>query len=90
MADGGGSTVLAIASEADVPLAETQKQLTPLQRMVITMTLEEAQDEAGAQQGPARNSLAAGSAGGPGPSMGGNKLSGETVTYVNEGTNNGE
>lgn len=81
VAGGGASTVLAIANDAGIPLAKTQRELTPLQRMVLTMGMQEAQKEAKNQQAPAQNSLAAGTGG-----AGGNKMSGETVKYVNEGT----
>lgn len=89
MEEGGASSVLAIADYADVGLAETQKDLTPLQRMVITLEAkrqhEEAQEEGQANQQPAAsgspqvmNSRA---------QPGGGTKSGETITYVNESAN---
>lgn len=90
MADGGASRILAIAKEGNVPLAETQKELTPLQRMVMEMGLEKMQEEAEAQSGttagsgvnPTQNSLSGAS--------GNSTMSGDTITYVNEGVNDGE
>lgn len=90
VADGGASRILAIAKEGNVPLAETQKELTPLQRMVMELGLEKMSEEVDAQTGgtagsgvsPTQNSLAGAS--------GNSTMSGETVTYVNEGVGDGE
>lgn len=79
---GAASTVLAIAEHGGVPLAKTQKDLTPLQRMVILKEAERQQEEAEQQQG------------GQTPGSGiknnavgaGNAVQGDTTTYVNEGT----
>jgi hypothetical protein len=85
---GGASSVLAIADSAGVPLEQTQKELTPLQRMVITLGAEKMQEEAQNEQGSGPrtggnaqvgNSLAGGAGSGAG------SIQGETVEYVNEG-----
>lgn len=69
---GFGNRITAIGSDAGIPLAETQGKLTPIQRIVITKTLEKQQDEAESQsQEPRRNPRSSGS--------------GNSVTYVNEG-----
>lgn len=89
MEGGGASSVLAIADSAGIPLEPTQKELTPLQRMVITLGTQKMHEEAesGAPRGgghgskpPVQNSLAGG----------GDTISGDTVTYVNEGTKDSE
>jgi hypothetical protein len=92
VADGGASSIAAIADIGGVPLAETQKDLTPLQRMVLIKESERQAEESQNGRGSGRagggghvqNSLAGG------PSGGGGGISGETVTYVNEGVNDGE
>lgn len=76
---GGASSVLAIADYANTPLAPTQKELTPLQRMVVIKEAERQHDEAqgsGASTGGQRNPRAGG----------GMSKQGETVTYVNNGS----
>lgn len=90
VADGGASSIVAIADTGGVPLAETQKDLTPLQRMVLIKEAERQAEEAqsgghGSGRGGShvQNSLA-------GSPSGGGGISGDTVTYVNEGVNNGE
>lgn len=91
MEEGGASSVLAIADYADIPLAETQKELTPFQRMVITLEAKRQQDEAQEE-----NPQAAGGAGRTAQTSnpqimnsraqpGGGTKSGETTTYINEG-----
>lgn len=88
MEGGGASSILAIADYANVPLAETQKDLTPLQRMVIEKEAKRQQDEAqgnhgghgSAGRGGKMNPKAARKTGG-----GSQGIQGETVTYVNEG-----
>lgn len=81
---GGASTVLAIAEQANIPLARTQRELIPFQRMVLAKEMQRQQDEAeqGAGGGPPA------SAGGQLPNNasqpGGGTASGETVTYINE------
>lgn len=83
MEGGGASQVLALSEYADIPLAKTQADLTPLQRMVILKEVERQQEEAdnknphGGGSKPMMNSHpAAGGVGG---------MTGETVEYVNEG-----
>lgn len=71
--------MLALSSEAGIPLAPTQADLTPFQRMVLIKELERQQEEADQQD-------QAGSMPGRANRMhqphGGGQ--GETVTYVNE------
>jgi hypothetical protein len=70
---------------AGVPLAQLQKQLTPLQRMVIVKEVKRQKEEAENnthQSGPTMNSAAG--AGGV-PASGGGGMSGQTIEYVNEG-----
>lgn len=73
--EGLGSEVLALSDRAGVPLAETQKEMTPLQRMVILKELERQQDESQSGGMPAKNSH-------PGA---GRSVQGNTTTYVNDG-----
>lgn len=85
MEAGAGSAVLALSETAHIPLATTQADLTPFQRMVLTMEMKRQAEAARSQQhghahgagslpGAGRvNSLAAPRGGG----------TGETVTYVN-------
>lgn len=81
VADGGGLTVLALSDDANIPLARTQRNLTPLQRMVLTLALETKQEkieeEMPNNQGSGRikNSLAGGDS---------NKRT-ETIIYTNDG-----
>lgn len=85
---GAAQTVLAISKEAGVPLAGSQRELTPLQRMVLVYALEEQQEEMeeaqqggrGSAGGMTQNSMAPGARS---PASG--TMSGDTVTYVNEG-----
>lgn len=83
MEAGAASTVLAIAEHGGVPLAKTQKDLTPLQRMVILK-------EAKRQQEEAENNQQGGGVPGSGiknNAVGaGNAVQGDTVTYINDGT----
>lgn len=90
MAAGGASTVLAIASDARVPLAQTQKELTPLQRMVLQKAIKEKNERienetggggAGGTQMRRNQHPAAGGAGG--------SMTGETIRYVNESAKDG-
>jgi len=85
--DGGASSVLAIADYADIPLAETQKELTPLQRMVITLEAKRQHEEAQEEHGGTHSH---GSGGSPQvmnsrAQPGGGTVSGDTTTYINEG-----
>lgn len=89
MEGGAASGVLALSEYAGVPLAETQKDLTPLQRMVVQKEAqrqyEEAQD---GQDGHTSHGGHGGDMMNSHPKAGGagNKMTGETVEYVNEGT----
>lgn len=82
MEAGAASTVLAIAEHGGVPLAETQKDLTPLQRMVILKEAQRQQEEAEQQ----RNNQTPGSGIKNNAVGAGNAVQGDTVTYVNEGS----
>lgn len=89
MEDGAASSVLAIADHAGVALADTQKDLTPLQRMVITLEAKRQHEEAQQEGGAGGQPRASGS-----PQVmnsqvqpGGGTKSGDTVTYVNESAN---
>lgn len=86
--EGAASSILAIADYADIPLAETQKELTPLQRMVITLEAKRQHEEAEEQGGQAGGAQGVGT----NPQMmnsraqpGGGTISGDTTTYINEG-----
>jgi len=86
---GGASSILAIADYAGVPLAETQKELTPLQRMVIEKEAKRQQEEA--DNGQHGHGSAGTSAGRMNPKAahktgGPSGMEGETVEYVNNGT----
>lgn len=76
MEAGAASGILALSSEAGIPLAPTQADLTPFQRMVLVKELarqhEEADDGHGQAPG-AVNTMKAPHGGGRG----------ETVTYTN-------
>lgn len=86
MEGGGASSVLAIADSGQTPLAPTQKELTPLQRMVIVLGTKKMHEDAKDQQrtggghGHVQNKLAGGNS----------AIEGETVKYVNKSVNNGE
>jgi len=77
--EGHSNQVLALSDKAGVPLAETQQDLTPLQRHVTVLTLQKQQQKKQKQQG-------GGSGGRPVNSMrqphGGG--SGQTTTYTNK------
>ncbi len=80
MEAGAASGVVALSSELGIPLARTQADLTPFQRMVLLKEMErqhsEAQEQEGAGQvntGPVNQMKA--------PHGGGR---GETVVYTNE------
>lgn len=88
--EGAASSVLAIADYADIPLAETQKELTPLQRMVITLEAQRQHEEAqeagpqsagGGHTNAGTNQQIMNSRAQPG----GGTISGNTTTYINEG-----
>lgn len=91
MADGAASQVLAISDKGGVPLAQEQKELTPLQRMVITKELqrqseeiEEKQQGAGGHHSAGGQTLNSKAPGTPARNPGG--MQGETVEFVNEST----
>jgi hypothetical protein len=84
---GAASQIVGIANQAGVPLADTQKELTPFQRLVIVKELERQHEESqsnqrgGGRPGPIKNSKASSRGGG---GMG--SMQGETIKYVNEST----
>lgn len=83
---GAASSILAIADYAGVGLAETQAELTPLQRMVITMEAERQHEEAeqatqGGASGAGQNTQVMNS-----KVHSGGGTAGDTVTYINEAT----
>lgn len=84
VAGGGASAILAISEQANIPLAETQKDLTPLQRMVLQKEMERQQEErdSGGQASSTHQPMNSAS---PNVTPNGNTISGETVEYVNEG-----
>lgn len=66
---------------AGVPLAAEQKQLTPLQRMIVVKEAARQKEEAEKQtDSPGRGGPTMNSA-----QTGGGRMTGETVEYVNEG-----
>jgi len=78
---GAASAVVAISKEAGIPLAPSQADLTPFQRMVLIKELERQHEEA------QDNGAGAGSSPSPvnqmrSPGGGGN---GETTVYTNDG-----
>lgn len=84
VAEGAASNVIALADFAGIGLEPTQRDLTPLQRMVLQKEAKRQMDEAQRESG-----------GGPGAGQqipnshyqpGGGSISGETVTYVNSST----
>jgi hypothetical protein len=83
---GAASQIVGIANQAGVPLADTQQELTPFQRLVIVKELERQQEESqsnqrgGGRPGPIKNSKASSHGGGMG------SMQGETIKYVNEST----
>lgn len=88
MEAGGASSLVAISDQAGVPLAETQKELTPFQRMVLEFEMMRQQEEIENEH----QTPSAGSAGprtNPAAMSGGGTISGDTITYVNEGNENG-
>ncbi|QRV15022.1 hypothetical protein JMJ58_19260 [Haloterrigena salifodinae] len=80
MEAGAASGVLALSSEAGIPLAPTQADLTPFQRMVLLKEIERQHEEANEQDGAGQvdtgpvNQMKAPRGGGRG----------ETVVYTNE------
>lgn len=73
---GAASSLLAVAEYGNVPLAPSQRELTPLQRLVIQLEAKRQHDEASSgDTPPVQNSMAK-----PGATM-----QGETIEYVNEG-----
>lgn len=74
---GAASAVLTLSSEAGIPLAPTQADLTPFQRLVLLKELERQQPDTqnGASTPGQVNRLRQPRGGG---------LGGETVTYTNE------
>lgn len=87
MADGAASQILAISDKAGIPLAQEQKQMTPLQRMVITKEVQRQSEEAeqarnGRGAAGSNQTLNSKAPGTPGRSPGG--MEGETVEFVNE------
>ena len=84
MEAGGASTVLAIANKGNVPLAETQAELTPFQRQIMAKEIKRQHDEAQSQQGGAGGARSGHSQ--ISNSMSNNTVSGDTITYVNDST----
>jgi hypothetical protein len=78
---GGASEVVALL-DAGIPLVESQADLTPFQRMCILKELE--RQQAQAQQGGPGGAAPAGTVNELRQPRGGGR--GETVTYVNEGS----
>lgn len=89
MEAGGASQILAIAEQAGIPLVQEQRYLTPFQRMVLTMGMEKAQEDAKKNWGATgtggmtKNSMARSRGGAMG------SATGETVQYVNKGIDDG-
>lgn len=82
MEAGAASGVLALSSEAGIPLAPTQADLTPFQRMVLLKEIERQHEQANADQGQGHTPGAVNSMKAP---RGGGR--GETVTYTNTHAN---
>ena len=79
---GAASAVLAISEQAGIPLAPTQADLTPFQRMVLTQEIERQHQESQTGQGtslPGGNSF--GNVNSQRQPLGGGRR--ETVTYTN-------
>lgn len=85
MADGAASAIIAISNQCSIPLAETQKELTPLQRMVLQKELKREQEESQSGRGGAPGATTSGGTRLNSAAQG-NTVSGETIEYVNEGT----
>lgn len=85
MSTGAASGLIAVSDDAGIPLAETQKELTPLQRLVIQKELKRRQEEmeeersGGGGHGQIQNSHP----------QAGQQIQGETIEYVNEGAKDG-
>lgn len=83
VADGAGSIVFALATEGNTPLAPTQRELTPLQRLVMIEGFRKQQEQINnssqsqPQPGLQRNTMARPFGGG----------SSETVTFVRDKSN---
>ncbi|ELY49900.1 hypothetical protein [Natronorubrum bangense] len=88
MEEGPAANVYLLSAKAGVPLAVTQAELTPLQRMVLELSMVKEQEE----QEAAMNSAGSGSGSGQLNSMarpnGGGRT--ETTTYVNVGSDDQE
>ncbi len=85
MEEGPAANVYLISTKAGVPLARTQAELTPLQRMVLELSMVKEQEEqesamGGSGGGGQLNSMAR-------PGGGGRT---ETTTYVNVGSDEQE
>ena len=75
---GGASNVLAISKEAGIPLAQSQGNLTPFQRMVLTEELSDQQEDAQSGSSPGAGQV------NPQRRPGGGGR-GDTITYTNDG-----
>lgn len=86
MEEGGASAILAIADNAGVPLAETQKELTPFQRIVVQKAAVKQQEMAKEKHsGQSPSSGQTLNSKHQPPATGNGAFQGETVKYVNEG-----
>jgi hypothetical protein len=90
----GGASEIVSLLDAGVPLVESQAELTPFQRICILKELERREEQKQAQMN-GHGSAGAGAGASHGavnrlrqPNAGGG-MGGETITYVNEGTENG-
>ena len=78
--EGQGSAIFALATEGNTPLAATQADMTPMQRMVMIEGFKQQQEEMEAQQGG--GGMRTNSAARP---MGGG--SGDVTTFVRQDSN---
>lgn len=79
---GAAASVLAVSDYGGVPLAQEQKELTPLQRLVILKEAERQQEEAEREAQQQQGQTAIPNSAASGSPMG--NASGETIEFVNE------
>ena len=85
MEQGEASNILAISKQAGIPLAETQKELTPFQRQVLVLSIQKQNEKIEEQRGQQTGAGPQGPRNTQHPSMQqGGASSGESVTFINE------
>ena len=85
MEQGEASNILAISKQAGIPLAETQKELTPFQRQILVLSIKKQNEKIEEQQGRHAGAGPQGPRNTQHPSMQqGGTTTGKSVTFINE------